>query len=285
MRVRCLFPAGLPFVVCLAAPPVAAQYTTQAAAIRGVDERFRIDFGGFFQTFNTTVTIGGRNSNGTEINFEDVLGEASRHTSFRADGYWRFGPHGRVSLSYRGWTRKAEKTIDREIQIGDTTYLVGANVSSKDQVNVFELYYGYSFVNNGSAEVGLQLGISGYFYKFSFSATGNVLGPGGSVGGTTGNEAKNLIAPVPAIGGYFNYALYPRFFVFATARGLPNVTISGYSGNFVDVTAGLDYFFTQNFGIGGAYEYARLNFASSNVPNASLAYRYSGPLGYLALAF
>ena len=259
---------------------------TYYAQQRGMDERFRLDIGGFFQKFDTTVSIEGSNGRpGTEINLEDRLGQDSNQTNLRLDGYWRFGPHGSLQFAYRGWHRSNSHVLDQAINIGDTTYQVGANVSVDNRVNVFQLYYAYSFINNGDVELGAELGFSAYYTKISFAASANVIGPGGSSGTTTGNEEKNLLAPVPGIGAFFKYTLLPRFFVYGTIKGLPTITISGYSGSFVDFTAGLDYYFTQNVGIGGGYEYSKITYHGASTPRMGLEYKYSGPLVYVTLAF
>jgi len=287
MNFRRLLTASLAALACLlVTTSAAAQFGQSYSATRGMEERFRLDVGGFFQKFDTTATIGGEDGRpGTEINFENVLGQNSHQTNLRLDGYWRFGPHGTLLFAYRGWHRTNDHVIDREITIGDTTYHVGANVSSDNRVDVIQLYYGYSFVNTGEFELGAMLGLSGYYTKLAFSASGNVTGPGGTSAGTTGNESKNFLAPVPGIGGYLKYTLLPRFFIYGSVKGLPTVTISGHSGSFVDFTAGLDYFFTKNVGLGAGYEYTKITYKDASTPRVGLEYKYSGPLAYLSVAF
>jgi hypothetical protein len=264
----------------------AGQYGSSYESVRGMDERFRLDIGGFFQKFDTIVSVEGTNgSPGTEVDLEHMLGQDSSQTNIRLDGYWRFGRHGSLVFAYRGWHRSNSHVIDRDINIGDTTYHAGANVSTDNRVNVFQLYYAYSFWNTGEFELGAQLGFSGYYTRLSFEASGNVTGPGGSVSATTGNEGKNLLAPVPGIGGYFKYTLFPRFFIRASAKGLPTVTISGYSGSFVDVTGALDYYFTKNIGLGAGYEYTKVSYKNASTPRMGIDYKYSGPLVYVSVAF
>ncbi|HQR45352.1 MAG TPA: hypothetical protein PK598_04955 [Thermoanaerobaculia bacterium] len=286
MRRRTLFVAFLCGIALLAsAPPAAAQFSPTYGSTRGMEERFRLDVGGFFQKFDTLVTIDGHYGHGTEINLEDVLGQNAHQTNLRLDGYWRFGPHGNLQVGFRNWHRTSDRTLDRDITIGDTTYHVGASVSTDNKVDVLQLYYGYSFVNNGETEFGLALGLSGYWTRLSFTGSGSYTGPGGTGQSLIETENKNLVAPVPGIGGYFRFTLLPRFFVTAEAKGLPPVTVSGYHADMVDVTGGLDYFFTKNIGLGAAYEYVRINFSNSSTPYVKLSYRYSGPLAYLAIAF
>jgi len=288
MSLRRIVVASLATVVCLSfAVPAAAQFSEAYSTKRGMEERFRLDIGGFFQKFDTIVTIDRSDgTQGTEVNLEDVLGQNSHQTNIRLDGYWRFGQHGMLLFAYRGWHRTNEHVLDRDINIGDTIYHVGANVSVDNRVNVIQLYYGYSFWNTGEFELGAQLGVSGYYTKLSYSASGNVTGPGGSVGTTTGNEDTNFLAPVPGIGGYAKYTILPRCFVFATVKGLPTITVSGYSGSMIDITAGLDYFFTKNFGLGAGYEYSKITYKDANLtPRVGFEYKYSGPLVYASVTF
>ncbi|HUM03515.1 MAG TPA: hypothetical protein VL084_14590 [Thermoanaerobaculia bacterium] len=288
MTVRRILAASVVLMVCLfVVSPAAAQFSQSYLTARGMEERFRLDIGGFFQKFDTTVTIDRSDgSPGTEVNLEDVFGQNAHQTNLRLDGYWRFGPHGLLLFAYRGWHRTNEHVLDRDIDIGDTTYHAGANVSVNNRVNVFQIYYGYSFWNTGTFELGAQLGISGYYTKLAFSASANVTGPGGSASTTTGNEDTNFLAPVPGIGGYFRYTFFQRFFGFATVKGLPTVTISGYSGSMIDVTAGLDYFFTKNIGLGAGYEYSKITYKDANLtPRVGVDYKYSGPLVYVSLTY
>jgi hypothetical protein len=271
------------FIAASAEAQVGSQYYAQQ---RGMDERFRLDIGGFFQNFDTIISVEGSNGRpGTEVNLEDVLGQKGSQTTLRLDGYYRFGPHGNLQFAYRGWHRENSHVIDRAINIGDTTYQAGANVSTDNSVHVFQLYYGYSFVNNGDVELGAEAGLSAYSTKISFAASGHVTGPGGTTSGTTGNEEKNLLAPVPGLGAYFKYTLFPRTFIYASIKGLPTITVSGYSGSFLDFTVGLDYFFTKNIGLGAGYEYTKVTYHDSSTPIVGLEYKYSGPLVYVAVTF
>jgi hypothetical protein len=265
--------------------PLEAQEDPSYAATKGMDERFRLDVGGFFQKFDTTIRYDSATGlPGTEVSLEDVLGSPSSQTNFRVDGYWRFGRHGRFDFAYRSSNRTSAAVLAQTVRFGDQTYNAGGRVDTEIRVRVGELYYSYSFVNSGEAELGLQLGISAYFNKLSISASGTIVGPGGPVSGSVAEESKNAIAPLPAIGGYFRYTLLPQFFVWGKAKGM-KATISGDSGSIVDLSAGLDLYVTKNIGLGGGYEYVKITYSNSETKQLSLNYRYSGPMAYLTIAF
>lgn len=265
--------------------PAAAQWAPSYEAVKGMDESFKLNLGGFFQSFDTTVQrYKSDGTPGTEFNLGEIGGDQNQ-TTFRMDGMWRFGRHGNLQFGYRGWSDSNSHTLSRDIQWGDTVYHVGAQVDHKLKQNIFGLAYGYSFVNDGELEFGLSLGIAAYFNKLSLSASGSVGGAGGGTTTSSTAEEKNFVAPIPIIGGYFNFTLLPRFFVWAKASGLPKITISGYSASMVDAMGGLEYYFTRNVGLGAGYEYTKLTFEHPVENGIRIAQSFSGFLGYLTLAF
>jgi hypothetical protein len=283
---RRIRPSLLAAVVCGAfAMPSLAQFNAQQSQVRGMNERFRLDLGGFFQKLDTTIQLGGSNGGaGTEVNLEDVLGQDARQTTFRADGYWRFGPHGRLDFGYRGWNRQSDRVLSQDITVGDQTYHVGANIDTHMQVNVADLFYSYSFANNGETELGLSLGASVYRTKFEAEVMATLSGGGGTASGSTTAESRDVIAPIPALGAYFTFTLLPRFFFYAKAKGITGAA-SGYHAEMLDAKVGLDYYFGQNVGIGAGYNYVTITVQHDETREFRINYKYSGPLAYLSLAF
>ena len=97
-------------------------------------------------------------------------------------------------------------------------------------------------------------------------------------------EIKDFIAPIPALEGYFTFTLMPQLFLNARARGL-KATISGSSGSMLEATGTLDLFITSGFGIGGGYNYTRIDYTRDSDTLTKVRYHYSGPVFYVALAF
>ena len=282
---RSPLPAASLLALCLASPAL-AQYGSSYASVKGMDERFRLDLGGFFQKFDTMLRLDSPSLGaGTTVNLEPDLGLPTHATSFRADGYLRFGRHGRVEFGFLTFSRSAAHTITKDIEFGDHVYHAGVTTDSKLRLTQADLYYSYSFVNTGEAEVGLMLGVSALFNSASLTATGFVTGPGGTATVGVASESRNLVAPIPAVGAQLRFTLLPGFLISARARGLPKVTISGNSGSMVDVKAALDFYLTRNIGIGGGYSYSKIIYERLTGDTARLDYTYSGPLAYLTLAF
>lgn len=268
--------------LALATPAAAQSY----AAVKGMDERFRLDLGGFFQSFDTTLRLDSTAlGRGTEINLEDDLGQDSNKTSFRASGYWRFGPHGRFDFGVLTYNRSATHSITKDIEFGDHIYHAGATVDSQMRATQVEAYYAYSFVNTGEVELGAKLGLSAIFQSVEINATGSITGPGGTVSGNRAGDSRSVVAPIPAIGLYGRFTLLPGLMISGYAKGLPEVTISDYTGSMFDGGAFLDWYPWKNFGFGGGYNYMKLTFERATDPNVRLDYSFSGPLVYLSLAF
>ncbi|HQR45348.1 MAG TPA: hypothetical protein PLB02_06765 [Thermoanaerobaculia bacterium] len=268
----------------LLAPAASAQYASYATQ-KGMDETFRIDVGGFFQKFDTSIYLQSSSGASTSISLENLFGQDVHKSSFRIDGYVRFGRHASLVFGYLGWTRSGSATLSQDVQWGDYLIHSGSTADSKLKVMVPQLYYAYSAVNNGTAEVGGMVGISTYVNKADLNASGSITGPGGTTSATFSSDQWHLTAPVPATGMYLRYALYPMFFLDADVKWLPNITISGYTGGMLEYKAGLDYYLTKNFGVGIVYQYTHVHVYHTETNTVGFDFRYSGPYAYLSLAF
>lgn len=279
---RCL---GILLAGCLAAPALAQSGSAYTLQQRGMNETFRLDVGGFLQKFDTAVRVGDALGNpGTYVSLENALGMPDSQTNVFVDGIWRLGPHASLQFAYRRARRTGTGTLATDVQFGDETYHAGAQVNTSIGLDVGELYYAYSLVNSGNTEFALMLGVSAFYNRISLEVPPTVPGGGGPAGAATQSDSRNLFAPVPAVGAYFRYALYPQVFAWGKIRGLEG-TASGYHGNMLSWGAGVDLYVTQHVGIGGGYEHTNLVFEKRDTRQFGLDYSYDGPTAYLSIAF
>ena len=271
-------------LLLLCARPGEAQTTSDWVSVKGMDERFRLDLGGFAQKFSTTIRVDSATHGGTEVNLEDDLGLSSNQLNFRADGYWRFGRHGRLEFAYTGWNRSASHVLDKDINVGDTTYHAGATLDSQLRVSVVELYYGYSFWNTPKFELGAQIGLSALITSVSIEGTGSISGGGGSGTRSFSSETRSVTAPVPAIGIQARYTIIPGLLVSGRIKGF-GATIDNIKGSVLEGRATLDYYPWKNVGFGAGYDYVDIKVTKTSDPMVELEYRYSGPMFYLSLVF
>ena len=273
------------FVGLVLAPTASAQQGSSYGASPGMGETFRIDFGGFFQKFNTSIFLESSSGASTEISVENLLGQETHKTTFRADGYWRISRSGSLVFGYLGFARSASATLAQDVQWGDYAIHAGSSVDSKLRVAVPQLYYAYSAVSTATAEVGGMLGFSTYINKARLDASGSITGPNGTTTASYNSDQYHITVPVPATGAYLRYALYPGFLLEADVKWLPSFTISGYNGGMLEYMAGLDYFLTKNVGIGAVYQYTHVHVYHVETNTVGFDFRYSGPYAYLTLAF
>jgi len=286
MSLRRLLTASFAVVGCLVVGfPAVAQMAPSYAAQKGMDENFRIDFGGFFQKFDTSIYLESSSGASTNVSVENLLGQDTHKTSFRVDGYWRFGRHASLVFGYLGWSRSASATLPQDVQWGDYVIHAGSVADSKLRVSVPQLYYAYSTVNNGTLELGGMLGISTYINKANLDAAGSITGPNGTTTASYSSDQWHITVPIPATGAYLRYALYPGLLLDADVRWFPSVTISGYNGGLLEYKAGLDFYFTKNVGIGVMYQYTHIHVYHVETNTVGFDFRYSGPYGFLSLAF
>ena len=277
-------PAALALALGLARP-ASAQYGSSYGASPGMGETFRIDVGGFFQKFDTSIFLESSSGASTDINLENLFGQDVHKTSFRVDGYWRLGRHASLVFGYVGWSRSSSATMPGDVEWGDYVLHAGSSVDSKLRVSVPQLYYAYSTGNNGTVEFGGMIGFSTYINKASLDASGSITGPNGTTTASYSSDQWHITVPVPATGAYLLYSLYPGLLLDANVKWLPNVTISGYTGGMLEYKAGLDFYLTQNIGIGAAYQYTHVHVYHTETNTVGFDFKYSGPYAFLSLAF
>ncbi|MCU0291001.1 MAG: hypothetical protein MUF10_03295 [Thermoanaerobaculaceae bacterium] len=235
-----------------AVPTVAQPVVSETAreGVRGVPDRWGLNLGSFWQTFNTKIRADGKNGQGSDIDFEDELGLPSSATNFDLAGFYRISDRHRVDLAYLGWNRENSRTLEREIVWEDVTYDVGVTVKSKFEGRMVNAIYKYSFFNNGKVTFGLNGGISALWSDAKLTGEGTVSG-GGTASGTVA-ESSSVVVPIPVVGMHFEMTLAKRFF-WRVDGNFFAADLSGYDGHVNELSTSLNYFFTRNIGVGAGF--------------------------------
>ncbi len=109
--------------------------------------QFHIVIGTFAISSEPTIQLNGETTTGDKVNFDEVLGggDASR---VRLDADWRFGDSQRHKLRLIAFSmsRDNKKMIDEQIDWGDVTYPVDAELKAEFKFSVVELAYEYAFL-------------------------------------------------------------------------------------------------------------------------------------------
>ncbi|HVN33514.1 MAG TPA: hypothetical protein VMT45_16170 [Thermoanaerobaculaceae bacterium] len=256
---------------------------TEREAVRGVPDKWGVALGSFWQTFDTTVRLDGQTRTGTDINWEHDLGMDKNRTDFELALFYRLGDRHRIDVIYTAWNRSHSKTLDRDIQWGDTIYHAHASLDSSLDTKLFNIIYKYAFFNNGKVNFGLNGGISSLWLDFKLSGQASV--SGSPVSGRV-VESKSQILPIPVIGAHFEMTLLKRLFWRAEGNFFA-ASIAGYNGNLTILNTSLDYYFTRNVGLGGGFASNVFKVTTSGSRGGDLFVRYSfsGVYAHLDLAF
>jgi hypothetical protein len=251
-----------------------------------VPENVRFRLGGIFASFSTDIQASRPGSPGSSIDFtSEGLTDDSKST-FRGEGYWNFLGRSYLDFGYVDFKLEATKSITRDFTFNGLVYKAGAEVSGETESRYIYAAYRYGFVKNPNVHFGLSLGLTYAKLSASLSAKAGVQRPDGTVVAGGATTERSIDVPVPLIGADFEVALAKGLTLQARARGV-GLTIDPYSGSWVEFAAGLNWYFAQHFGIGGAYEYQKIKLdKDESEPDAfHFEQRYDGPRVYFLLTF
>ena len=137
-------------------------------------DRFWAGLEYFYPTVSTTARFDATATArpGTTISLEDELDLKDRKGLPYLDLGMRLGENWRIEFEYYKLDRTGTKTITRQIDWGDTTFPIGATVSTTFDSTIYRLTGGWSFVKNQQAEVGLGFGLHITDFKTLISGQG-----------------------------------------------------------------------------------------------------------------
>lgn len=138
---------------------VTAAFGANADDIRPGQERFEVMLGAFLPAFNSDVKVDGDTEEGNRINLGDDLGVNHDETGYIVGLGWRFKEKHRIGFTYSSFTLNGSRTIDEEIEIGDTLYPVNATLRTEQKLEIIPITYSYSFINDEKQEFAVTAGI------------------------------------------------------------------------------------------------------------------------------
>lgn len=246
-----------------------------------IDSKFTVALGGFFPRVDSTFSLNPPNGgSGGDISIEDDLGLDSSTASVWAGFAWRFQPRHQLQLEWFQLNRDGESTAQRNLPpIGDATIGIGAGLSSKMNMNLGRLTYGYSFYRRGDWDVAVLAGAHIATFKATVTATGNVSVNGVPVASGSHTESSSTYTiPLPHFGGSARYRISPRWSTSVTALVFA-LEIDNYGGSLVELDAQVAYQVSKHFGIGGGLKYfnLRLEANGDGGGGATFDYAFYGP--------
>ena len=263
-------PALLGLTMCSLAAAQDASWNVHPA----LQDRWNFQLGAFFSKVDTSAHLNSSTrALGTQISFENDLGFSDSKTVPSFLGSVRLGDRWKIEGEYLALNRSSSAAIGRTINWGDKTYTFGTVVSSDFDSDIYRLSAGYSFVKDDKAELGVALGLHVTDFKLSLNASG--------IGGQTGDT----LAPLPTIGVYGAYAFTPRWLLSGRVDYF-SLNYQDYDGRLLNFSAGVDYRFARNFGVGAGYRYVDYDLTATKTKfEGGVNYNFKGPMLYLVGSF
>jgi len=257
----------------------------QDVVVKPGDERFSFMLGGALPAFKTKLNVDNDTlGSGSRVDLKDDLGVDQDTSGGWFGAEWRFAPRHRFGLTYSRFTLRGERTIERNLQIDDEIFPVGASLSSSLRLEIMPFTYSYSVIKREHDELALTAGL--HWSRLSFAVQGSA-----SLGAQdfSNDASAKANVPLPLVGVRYDHHFSPRWSaggnlgVFALSFGEDTFS---FKGELWSVRAHTEYRFAKHFGIGAAIEGFKISIdASQDQWKGGFDYGYWGPQIYLTARF
>lgn len=249
-----------------------------------LDERVSVSLGTFFLSSDTHVRADAFSSGeiGTSLDFEDTFGLEDDRV-FRVDAAWRMSDRHLLRVMCFDSNRSVSSVIDEQIDFGDETFPVNADVRADFEFDITELAYEYVFLQREEYQLGASFGIHNAGFRIGLSADLAVPSGGGSVNLA---ESVSTNAPLPVLGLRGRWHLAGDLYAVAHAQYF-KLAFDAYEGDIQDYEAALVWQATRRFGLGAAYNIFRTQVETDDRDHfeGRLRWQYSGAQLFMRLSF
>lgn len=238
--------------------------------------KYSLDLGLFFPEREIRLKAGVTGPGARNIDFGSEFGLEKHDQMFAIDFRWRFGEKWSLSAQHFRASGQGAVVLEEDVEWNDLVFSNGSNVEAITEFALYRVFIGRSLAKTDNLDFGVGAGI--HWLDMSASIAGSIL-VDNTV--TFRREAVSSSAPLPNIGGWYNYSLSPRWAIKARADWL-EASIDEYDGRLINFQAGVNYAWFRHGGVGVAYNYFEFD-AGINATNwkgaAELAYK--GPFVFV----
>jgi hypothetical protein len=248
-----------------------------------LDERFRIEVGTMYGSYDTKIRIderalNGATTRGTVISAEDDLGLKDAQLLGQVELTLLPGRHHMVRFTALSMRRKGATTLTRNVSWEDSDFLVGERIDSYFNLSLVGLTYGWLPIRNDRYELGLSFGLQ----------VGSVSGNAEALATQGPREAESAAGPLPLVGIEGRFDITKRWSVDARWQYLQVSWFKSF-GDLNDVNASitdgrLAVRWRQNqhliYGLG--YRYFNIDvLAPTSDPSGEVTLNFAGPLLFI----
>lgn len=222
---------------------VGATSEARAQSSSRLYDKWQIDLSGAVVIMGTTIRVDGANSEGTDVGAEDVLGLSREKIQPRASVRWRPGHRHEIELGYQFARRTADKSLERDITFGDSTYTVGADVKSNFRTDQAFLVYRFAIRAHERTQLGVGVGIGVLPFKLEVDRSASAGGPG-----VASSSERTFTGPTGSLGVYGRFLLGDRWYLESDVRGIA-IKIDRIDAKIVEGNLAGRYFLSDKLGV------------------------------------
>jgi hypothetical protein len=263
------------FGLSAAAQESATKPPEAALPWRDIEFRAGLFSGSFRSGLETTNDLG----TGFSVNLEDTLDLDDTKLAYRLEWSLGLGQRHRLHLEYLDVYRDGEKHIDRQVEIGDTVFPIGANIETESRFQLITLTYGYSLIQDERMDLAVTFGIHGMRTKLELESEDyNIL------------KSINVFLPIPLPGLRFDAVLSPGVWL-RQRLDFIWIAVGDYAGLMADYAVRLEVEVGEGFSFGVGFNTLNTHLEAKNDDNPGIGYQgsadysFSGTLLYAGYAF
>ncbi len=248
-------------------------------------DKFRLAIGGYNLArydSNISMTDPGLGT-GISISPQDTLGIDTEGTVLRIEGYYRFSADHGLIYSWYSINSTGDKIIDEEFNWVDPggnpiTIPIGAQATSRHELDILKIGYLWSFHHSEKVELGLGAGLH---------ITRLALGLDASITNPLNSTVKNVntTVPLPVISLVLQYNVTPKLHWYLKSEAFL-LKFDNWVGSYRDTSFGMEYRAWKHVALGAALSSNSLDI-EENDPDYHLRFNNSiaGVMLYVATYF
>lgn len=268
---------ALPIALVLVSTGTFAQQGYEEDAHPFLTNKFMLNVGMFFPDKDLEISAGAD----VDLPEPDPQRQASGAAKFSESENvgalqfrWNFESRWWLDLEYFNTDTDVGIRLDEDLTWQDITFKEGSFVEAGTELKVYRLVFGREILLKPDQELGAGIGI--HWLDIKGFIQGEIPAIQGDAIFSRG-DAK-VSAPLPNINIWYMKSLFPRW-AFVSRLDWLSASYDKYSGDFWNVSAGVNFTLTRNLGITARYQYFEIDVSVDDSSwNGNIEVVFNGPL-------